>query len=777
MIVLVGDVLEAVDDPGDVFALMAGALVIGSGFSVVSWSHETVGEYLASLGIAKGDYLAGKVGPGALRKVVWRGQRLGPAWALNTERWWGRRAEKGVKSHHHSEVVDNRVFGYQTPAFVSVLGMCGVLEGSESHGVGNGRKLYRTWTTMTDIRQHFKFPRELAVVPFKRIKRTLKTALKHGRPLGRTFVPLSNPYWVFNHLFLGEHQREQLKTLIDALEVATIVFPFESVVDIIADFERTLLTLRASRFLKDSFPTSDFARYCLLVKNHVFATIPRSQRDLNVFWQEVCLLWEGLTPEERNRKMLNSLGAIRSWADDEEMRLFIGSSESDEEIVEWDAGCVEGDSVSGESDEEAEEDQVSEEGTAWNTWNSTDHLKRICEVEDEAACEGNSTIGARDETTLASQATDEELPCDAYDDMTSTPVTTPNAGTEACSTSGPEIIQCETVPHELPNNVEKDIIAITIDFNKPGALTALLDSPSSCGSSARDFSDDEFQLRPHTPRRGLSLPEKIDKFEKLSGNVGRHFTINRRTHSPVESSCGESFELEHEEMEEVRSTKKREVNKLKTTLKPVMQRATSSAVCELKQLVELRPPSPDPGVGNSSGREEGTRGRSTKRSISSIFAALLDDNMRDLATSAEYRHKIVRPQDLYNRIKISSDKPWEVLSRKTKERYYQAFLRRYEGIVECLEEARVDDIVEIVRVCGAFGDWRRPIVRYAVELVHADEVQDTLSTENTLVSESDECGKCAQEPIDQTHVVDFTDTALSPRGLTETAMNDISIPL
>lgn len=768
MIVLVGDSIQCYDDPVLLFCHQIMYITRSiSHFKVISLTHSSIKQYLISIDqelAQQGDYLAGKLGPLYLQKIMWQAQglKLGPTWASNIQRWLDSTNNINNNGNNGQLSRCSSISSLpQIPTIEKEHYLIPLMNTTDS----NTNRLIKTWITLQHIKEYFKLPRELNVVPFKKITKVLRGCIKYGKVNHGCYLGMMDIYWIFDHLLLNDDQYNQLKSLIDELYESDIFFPFEQISQILVDYEYAILKLKTSRFLKDSLPNSDFARYCLLVKNHIFTTIPKSRKDINLFWREVWGHWRLLTPDERNRKMLNSLGAIRSWADDEEMKLFIGSSESDEEVVQWNS-VNENDGVAYEDDDENDDgddgDDDTDDDSYWVGWKkninpSHSELALIKEVDDETICDSSITLIKPNEINFTD---DEEVRSfnnnndNDNNDITSTPLTNSNEFSN-------HIDQNDDQMSDSTKDTDLSLIKTnSLDFSKPGVLTALLDSPSSCGSSIRDhqFSDDEIILNinhphPHQHREELSLPEKIDKYEKLSGIIrpNRVFSIPRKSSpsSPLGlDSSFEGIEYEHDfNSIDLKPTKsKDELQSLKTTLRPVMKKASTSTVVELKRLVDLRPVvasttpislSPTTSSisimnnGNNTSVKLDLKKDISKMSISSIFAALLDDNMRDLATSAEYRNKIVHPEDLYNRIKISTDKPWDQLSRKTKERYYSAFLRRYSNKLDHPEEfmhvktskdkdaLEAEDVVELVRVCASFDDWKRPIIKYAIQLVES----------------------------------------------------------
>lgn len=267
-------------------------------------------------------------------------------------------------------------------------------------------------------------------------------------------------------------------------------------------------------------------------------------------------------------------------------------------------------------------------------------------------------------------------------------------------------------------------------FKEPGALTAVLDVSSTSSSACHSENEYEEVLSPakSVESRDESIPEKIEMFEKLGG----HKPMQRHLHHT----------LSNEEI----TFDKADGKNVKSILKPVTNRPDNGIVVQLKEFIENKPQlislkSTEDFITLETERKPAMSIKKG-RSISEIFAALLDDNMKDLSISAEYKNKIVRPQDLYNRIKIETDKPWDKLSRRTKERYYGAFLRKYDDTLNRPENCTVDivDIFEIVKVCVDFDDVKHKIVRYAINIVENKEAFVPKQNSDDGESDSDSLG-------------------------------------
>lgn len=847
MIVLINNIVYSYKDPAVLFYHYMLYLSHGiENFEVLSLTAFTIPEYLTTTS-SSGDYITGKLGPSTLQNHLWSGNRYGPAWSSFTK--W--------------KVPSNDLSNKST--LIPLKSMA-----NEEYTV-----LQKKWTTLLKAEKHFKLPSDISSAT-KNIIKTLRSAIDHSPKVSVGMKGYK--YWVLEHVIYNEEQKKVICQLIDDLDQRGLMFPFVSVCNILREFEDQIMCLKTSRFLKDSIPVSEFARYCLLVKGQIFKTTLGSKRDLNKFWKVAWNDWECMDENERKKKVVGV--SVKSWADDDEMRLFI---ESEEEDIGWDGSGnwniwgrqleqIEEDIEEEEIEEEIEEEEKKEEilGNEEEKAETIpdekgEYIPEVKEKEQKEpdldeiagndACDSEKEINTpinEESTSEISMEKSMLLPQDE-DDMTVVEedingtisfafkkgsydvfegTTEEEVNTEEGLQAGsneniavefmdipkveePELISGKIVAttsepiskqttsdenkkfqHILDSNIDgvsninenstknlngdfalddaislpfQIMTAITppllsedMDLMRPGTLTALLDSPSSCGSSRIDDEDYisssssiPYQSQPHhyQQQQPLSLPEKIDKFEKLSGNITRrNFTIKRVPNQSVQASPTYSSDYELEQESELTSPEPRNntVNKVKKVLRPFVKRAGPGVVDELKKLVELRPQIAIPMTPSNSlnslqkmknslssessditpksyipspklkARTESVR---SHRSISSIFAALLDDNMRDLANSAEYRNKVVHPEDLYNRIKISTDKPWNMLSGKTKEKYYGAFLRRYETQIDnphnCAPE--VEDVVELVKVCTDFEDWKRGIVKYAIQLVESAE--------------------------------------------------------
>lgn len=804
MIVLLDNTLHAYDDPVRLFfdyvRYISRQVTI---FRVISTQTSSISEYLTNAKTT-GDYLKGEVGPTNFREI-WSGQRYGPAFNASIEKY------KDI----HSKKDD----------YVSIIPL-----------VNQHDEFSKRWYILNEARSHFKLPHEIAIDPVKRLVKSLKSAIRHfSRNID---VPYPDPNWVLNYFIVTPNQEKKIKEMLKIMKGMGVPLPIVSIVDIIKEYQDVLLEMKCSKFLKDSVPVSDFARYCIVLRHHIFGADPRARKDLVLFWKLIWEEWNCTSDEERSRKMIGDVGLHRGWADDDEMGLFIESSEGSEEEISWNIDdsleCVLEDTI-GESstytsdvsprpiakelvthpNEGFTDSRFDVDITDTNRTLSLEDTQSLAgadatdithdlhkedqtiDLELKAACAKSSEPQIvlenqdynEDKSHMSTSSVSENLDINknelemtlVSDHLNETPneikgadketkdeIHVENLGTCELSlvsdtyTSRLSKISPTSPGYDADTNEELcDIDNVNIDqiledgieqyfpqskivpaksfrsdsifsaistatdidpdlFKEPGALTAMLDvSSSSAGSSAlnSELDNDDIII----PLRSLegkdeTIPEKIDMFEKLSGHTRKHRQLNH----------GISYE------DTVAS--EAETENVKRILKPAIKRADTSTVLELKEFIENKPEliSLKTVTDFEDPRKAIAKKHSVKkgRSISEIFSALLDDNMRDLSVSAEYKNKIVRPQDLYNRIKIDSDKPWELLSRRTKEKYYGAFLRRYDDVINTPESGKLvlSDLLEIVKVCVDFNDYKHKVIQYAINIVDQDDLSSRQSS-------------------------------------------------
>ncbi|GAV26767.1 hypothetical protein PMKS-000223 [Pichia membranifaciens] len=929
-------------------------------FCLLSTKDTTIPEYLTSLSVS-GDYLTGKFGPRDFRCIVWKGKRFGPAFGANNEKLHDYANRENIPDDDRNISVQNSVekkFDVNNTRVNNVFGIpsfatktasltpCSstTLDGIFEHSiipvlnasVSDKERFLEIWDILVEAKSHFKLPHEIGVDPVRRLIRILKSAIKH-LPKMDTQEHIKYPYWVCNYFLLTEEQAKNVKHLLDRMSTERVIPPLVAIATLIAEFQQDILELKSSRFLKDSIPVSEFARYCVLVRHSIFSAKVGSRKDLLLFWDEVWKEWLSSSDEERSKRMLGCAGVHRSWADDDEMRLFVASSEDSEEEGDVDdsfARSVTGGSQDGglELIQESESEETFVDGIDMSSSGSkfgkcgyvdepilsdcpligsTESLSKdifenaatavtrdiytppIIEntVDDLPNGFGQATsdkIGDTSKTTLVEihsihsdevkhegtkQITTEESgdSDDKIESITSTISNIPNyerpvtestpileedivedheaeTANDVGSTepkSDTEVVAERPFPDESKKNkdtietggivesvVESEVrseeqdyirslsadnfyvvsemdttqnyddnfdevnetteLGENIDetiqhsasknsleehfnlnsndthsrvstdsneelqtmyndsgdiypgepspyddlhfdadkFKEPGALTAVLDVSSTSSSACHSENEYEEVLSPakSVESRDESIPEKIEMFEKLGG----HKPMQRHLHHT----------LSNEEI----TFDKADGKNVKSILKPVTNRPDNGIVVQLKEFIENKPQlislkSTEDFITLETERKPAMSIKKG-RSISEIFAALLDDNMKDLSISAEYKNKIVRPQDLYNRIKIETDKPWDKLSRRTKERYYGAFLRKYDDTLNRPENCTVDivDIFEIVKVCVDFDDVKHKIVRYAINIVENKEAFVPKQNSDDGESDSDSLG-------------------------------------
>lgn len=959
MIVLLDNVLQAYNDPTLLFFhyMMYVSHQINN-FQLLSTTDTTIQQYLTSLRVT-GDYLSGKYGPRDFRSIIWKGKRFGPAFGANNEKlddYIGHLTHSQYltlqnnttnSSSSNSSNYLSRSSSFTQPKFNSdIIPLINA-------PISDKERLLKIWDILNEAKRHFKLPHEIGVDPVRRLIRTLKSAIKHIPKLEHEDNQ-KNPYWVCDYFLMTEDQEKNVHNLIDKMKSENIPLPLVSISNLIVEFQNDLITIKCSRFLKDSTPVSEFARYCFLVRHSIFSLKNGSRKDLIIFWDAVWKEWLNSSEEERSKKMLSCGGVQRSWADDDELRLFVASSEGSEDEGSWfidesfsksftgtsqdgglelikesesedtfvngdeeptklitdrvlsdtppldsgtpesecneqlvdDLSAVEIENNDGNhtiengsnlvenmnNDSLADQTQTSiiafrsndnedaektfeadvlnndvlisdndseprsfnmsgEQPTSKSSVEDYDNVNKINDGNDENNHEkafesvliddilNTDNVLTTENTSAKTEKLDgtttfetQDLSEPSYTPIVESAYEEHNTPTEGINKSKQELdksaltdidkeisgnietneiqkfgntndiihqsqidksitenideakneeaIQSVELPEEtinesseeikegdkllqneiqtIPSNpntygseeesqtpettddfAEQPISFDDVDvelYKQPGALTALLDMSSASSSVEHsDLESDESISRV----KSIELPDKIEMFEKLSG----HKPLPRHLHRVLSND---------DQLSDKSDTEK----DVKSILKPVTyHRAENGVVLQLREFIENKPElislkkiedfnrdakQNDENVSlNMKIRTNVRKGRS----ISEIFAALLDDNMKDLSLSAEYKNKIVRPQDLYNRIKLDTDKPWETLSRRTREKYYGAFLRKYDEALNRPENCSVGiiDIFEIVKVCVAFNDVKHNIVRYAIDIVENQE--------------------------------------------------------
>lgn len=1035
MIVLVDNILNAYDDP--ILLYIHYCMYISHKilkFEILSIKHQTIPEYLTSLNVS-GDYIHGLAGPKSFRYIVWKGKRYGPTFCANPEKL------NDLFNKQEDEELDEEFRSYSTSTDSSDESMefnnsiIPVLFTDEADKI----RFLKLWKILNIAKLHYKLPHEIVNDPIRRLVRILKSGINH---LPKLTDDQYNEYyqdldWIFDYFIMNENQIKILNELIKFYKTEKISIPIFQIIQLISEFQIEILNIKSSKFLKESTPISDFARYCILIRHSIFSKFNGSRKDLILFWNEIWNEWISLSHDERSKKMISSNGIHRSWADDDEFRLFIESSDESTEDIDWfnnDSTIIEFNSSSNglelikesesedleesESPEPESKDSVLSNFTNTNALyalessgpklgyegivevdehhdllnncndkhfenidnnqttidnhenvvsdgetlnndtnvidiencnvtgdvvkinatenegfhndivnaetlngiellnnediNANNHIQKnilnnesILIADEVEKNEGLQIIDADDPNYLdknddsiskefenADGAINNTISCqtekvqnntnseiqehlnegedneEAIDNTNSETLSTINdhqpaneiayterkkgltgaennitvdvpkhkheqekleshenfsneLDTNSTLNISDNFLHGDTINKEnielfLPdehlighvpgklmldvfdnnksdkettvdhrkeirnyqedtaneldditssvNNVNNinDIKRVSKDtiideenesfdsliFKQPGALTAMLDSPSSSSYTSSptqsdleidldidDLNMSTFKLKT-VKSRTETIPAKIDMFEKLSGNVS---TVKHQRHL--------------NQFNKINGTNNTNDVQVKRKLKPIVKRTDSITILELKELIENKPElitlkkvknledengresnSINSNSNNTNNNNNSNNSNMVKkgRSISEIFSALLDDNMKDLSLSAEYKNKIVRPEDLYNRVKIKSDKSWYELSRKTKERYYGAFLRKYNNLIEGdnFKNLDLNDILEIVKVCADFGDIKHKIIEYAVNLI------DLEGDDNSSISSS-----------------------------------------
>ena len=864
MIILVDNVIKMYDDPITLYFdyMMYVSNRIRT-FEILSTSDKSIQEYLTSLKV-NGDYVLGKFGPKTFRYIVWDGKRYGPAFSANNEKIFRNnrctnlsKSENNGKLRLHRSMPDLRNNNLNSGNNISTRSETfHIVPIFNSTGIERS-KFVKLWSVVKEAQNHFKLPHEIGIDPIKDLVRILKSAIKHFPSSEIPCYNNDNDFgWVLNYFLLSEDQANNIMVLFEKLKEDNKAFPIVSVSELISDLQMTVSTIKCSRFLKDSIPISQFSRYCILFKHNIFNSVPGSRKDLVLFWSKAWKEWIDTSDDEKKMKMLGSVSIHRNWADDEEMKLFIESSDGSEEEIDWfgdesfnrsmispghDSGLElikESESehtFTNEENDENYESLLMNDNVMKNFSQSTincesdiliendDVVESIVLSEEDHVIKNNQEIAndfsdknreadfvpnevlddnemgqsmdndimsyvSEDSETVISETLETKkneqnndnindnynennenkenkesendnertidstkLAVEIKEDSFINPKldsgitsishdsailndenTVVNDGTMIAGNNNDDIddnAEKVTITNNDKNNNKEindeaeniSLIDLHIDneiLKKPGTLTALLDESSSPSSpsSFGNFSEYDSESLTNSPRlttiltREDTIPEKIDMFEKLSGNVPKHHKVLHHLLPNDEFSKNSLSDSE------------RDSGISKKNLKHFVKRTDSGVVLELKELIENKPEIiqlKSVKLAKDVAKLEVPKSFKKGRSISEIFSALLDDNMKDLSISAEYKNKIVRPQDLYNRLKVESDKKWEQLSRKTKDKYYGAFLRKYDEAINKPELSNIDigDILEIVKICIDFGDIQHRIVQYAINIV------------------------------------------------------------
>lgn len=104
-----------------------------------------------------------------------------------------------------------------------------------------------------------------------------------------------------------------------------------------------------------------------------------------------------------------------------------------------------------------------------------------------------------------------------------------------------------------------------------------------------------------------------------------------------------------------------------------------------------------------------------KRTINDRMNAILDRGMMDLSDSAEFKHKIVSPRNVYEWLGGSRAKAWEETSAREKSQFYDAFKRHYHRVIYNPDPERQGDLMyDVASVCVNFGEIDLPVVLRSV---------------------------------------------------------------
>ncbi|VEU19733.1 DEKNAAC100375 [Brettanomyces naardenensis] len=99
------------------------------------------------------------------------------------------------------------------------------------------------------------------------------------------------------------------------------------------------------------------------------------------------------------------------------------------------------------------------------------------------------------------------------------------------------------------------------------------------------------------------------------------------------------------------------------------------------------------------------------RSLRERLDDLLDDRMMDMANSAEFKHKMIQPKDLYERFVSLRARRWDTISPMEKEPYYEAFKRQYYWVIYHPDPEEQEDLMyDVAETCIEFGESSLPVV-------------------------------------------------------------------
>ncbi len=222
----------------------------------------------------------------------------------------------------------------------------------------------------------------------------------------------------------------------------------------------------------------------------------------------------------------------------------------------------------------------------------------------------------------------------------------------------------------------------------------------------------------HEADEASSVTEKVDKYEKIIHTILGPRNCRKRSATFINALSGWVSAEDDYNSEHNISMSKSKCNRPKRQRSLNLMESLDSAT--LEKLYEERNEEELNGLHSMLKHREKEYKRSKlsenyyngrNRSLRDRLNDLLDDRMMDMANSAEYKHKMIHPQDLYERFVNSRAKPWSAISNMEKEPYYEAFKRQYYWVIYHPNRDQQDDIMfDIAQVCIEFGDMSSPVV-------------------------------------------------------------------
>ncbi len=233
----------------------------------------------------------------------------------------------------------------------------------------------------------------------------------------------------------------------------------------------------------------------------------------------------------------------------------------------------------------------------------------------------------------------------------------------------------------------------------------------------------------HEADEASSVPEKVDKYEKIINTILGPSNGRKRSSTFINALSGwvsaeDGYDMEHNPVPKSKSgrpKRQRSLNLMESldpaTLEKLYQEKNEEELNGVQSMLKHR----EEEYKRSKLSEKYYNGR--HRSLRDRLNDLLDDRMMDMANSAEFKHMMIHPRDLYERFVNSRAKPWNAISNMEKEPYYEAFKRQYYWVIYHPDRDQQEDIMfDIAQVCIEFGDMSLPVV--LASLFDADKIDD-----------------------------------------------------